>query len=83
MRKYNVQDNHSQRKSGPALSEIFSSDVPHSVWDSPTNTPPALNEAFIKVENKSQNAKNLQILACKRYRASSKSIQPVSCNSSP
>lgn len=58
MKKYIIQNNHSQRKSGPALSEIFSSDVSHSVWDSPTDTPPALNETFTKVENISQSAKN-------------------------
>lgn len=51
MKYYNQNKNHSQRKSGPALSETFSSDVTHSIWGSPTDTHPALNEPDTKVQN--------------------------------
>ena len=54
--------NHSQRKTGPILSEPFSSDVLHSILGSPTDTVvQALNEAFddAKVANITQSAKNM------------------------
>lgn len=54
--------NHLQRKTGPILSESFSSDVLHSILGSPTDTVvQALNEAFddAKVANITQSAKNI------------------------
>ncbi len=55
---YTQKKNHSQQKSGPALSETFSSDVTHFIWGSPTDTHPALNESDTKVQNNSLSAKN-------------------------
>ena len=51
--------NHSQRTYGPALSDIFSSDVLHSILSSPTDTLQALNEAVddTKIKNVTQSTK--------------------------
>ena len=51
--------NHSQRTYGPALSDIFSSDVLHSILSSPTDTLQALNEAVdvTKIKNGTQSTK--------------------------
>jgi len=51
--------NHSQRTYGPALSDIFSSDVLHSILSSPTDTLQALNEAVdvTKIKNATQSTK--------------------------
>lgn len=51
--------NHSQRKYEPALSDIFSSDVLHSILSSPTDTLQALNEAVdnTNVKNVTQSTK--------------------------
>lgn len=54
--------NHSQRKTGPILSESFSSDVLHSILGSPTDTVvQALNEAFdeAKIDNITHSTKNM------------------------
>jgi len=63
--------NHLQRKTGPILSESFSSDVLHSILGSPTDTVvQALNEAFddAKVANISQSAKICSNYLCKLSR---------------
>ena len=54
--------NHSQQRTGPAVSEFFSSDVLHLILGSPTDTIQALDEAVFgdaKVANISQSAKNM------------------------
>ena len=60
MKKYtNSNKNHSHRIYGPSLSDIFSSDVLHSILSSPTDTLQALNEAIdaTKVRNKTESTK--------------------------
>ena len=52
--------NHSQRTYRPILSDTFSSDVPHSILSSLTDTLQALNEAnnIAKIRNNTQSTKN-------------------------